>query len=104
MGPNLVRPALIPHVRYRHPTATVAAIRTAVAVSLVSAHELSVPLRRETANHHMLRWLKTVVVSEVENAHEMRQVGIGRRCAVVVSGIAGDVSLLKYGGIKTGSQ
>jgi len=25
----------------------------------------------------MLRWLKTVVVSDVEKAHEMRQVGIG---------------------------
>jgi len=24
----------------------------------------------------MLRWLKTVVVSDVEKAHEMRQVGI----------------------------
>jgi hypothetical protein len=26
----------------------------------------------------MLRWLKTVVVSDVEKAHEMRQVGIGK--------------------------
>lgn len=25
-----------------------------------------------------LRWLKTAVVSDVENAHEMRQVGIGK--------------------------
>jgi hypothetical protein len=29
----------------------------------------------EASNHHLLRWLKTVVVSEVEKAHEMRQVG-----------------------------
>ena len=30
----------------------------------------------------MLRWLKTVVVSDVEKAHGMRQVGIGKtvRC------------------------
>jgi hypothetical protein len=40
----------------------------------------------------MLRWLKTVVVSDVEKAHEMRQVGPGRRCAVLVAGIAVDVS------------
>jgi hypothetical protein len=26
-------------------------------------------------NRHMLRWLKTVVVSDVEKAHRMRQVG-----------------------------
>ena len=35
-------------------------------------------LRRVAANHHMLRWLKTVVVSDVEKAHKMRQVGIGK--------------------------
>jgi hypothetical protein len=27
------------------------------------------------SNHHMLRWLATVVVSDVEKAHVMRQVG-----------------------------
>ena len=32
-------------------------------------------LRGEASNHHMLRWLKTVVVSDVEKAHVMRQVG-----------------------------
>jgi hypothetical protein len=32
-------------------------------------------LRGEAPNRHLLRWLKTVVVSEVEKAHEMRQVG-----------------------------
>jgi hypothetical protein len=31
------------------------------------------PVRREAANHDMLRWLKTVVVSDVEKAHGMRQ-------------------------------
>ena len=35
-------------------------------------------LRWVAANHHMLRWLKTVVVSDVEKAHGMRQVGIGK--------------------------
>jgi hypothetical protein len=35
-------------------------------------------LRWEASNHHMLRWLKTVVVSDVEKAHEMRQVGTGK--------------------------
>jgi hypothetical protein len=34
-------------------------------------------LRREATNHRLLHWLKTVVVSETEKAHEMRQVGIG---------------------------
>jgi hypothetical protein len=33
-------------------------------------------LRGEAPNRHLLRWLKTVVVSEVEKAHVMRQVGI----------------------------
>jgi hypothetical protein len=33
-------------------------------------------LRGEASNRHMLRWLKTVVVSDVEKAHVMRQVGI----------------------------
>jgi protein required for attachment to host cells len=36
-------------------------------------------------NHHMLRWLKTVVVSDVEKAHVMRQVGIRETTAVYVS-------------------
>ena len=34
-----------------------------------------VALRGEASNRHLLRWLKTVVVSEVEKAHGMRQVG-----------------------------
>jgi hypothetical protein len=35
-----------------------------------------VALRGEASNHLMLRWLKTVVVSDEEKAHGMRQVGI----------------------------
>jgi hypothetical protein len=37
-----------------------------------------VALRRGASNHLMLRWLKTVVVSDEEKAHEMRQVGTGK--------------------------
>jgi len=40
----------------------------------------------------MLRWLKTVVVSDVEKAHVMRQVGIGKTVRSPRLGIAGDVS------------
>lgn len=32
-------------------------------------------LRGEASNRHMLRWLKTVVVSDVEKASKRRQVG-----------------------------
>ena len=50
-------------------------------------------LRWEASNHHMLRWLKTVVVSDVEKAHVMRQVGIGKTVrSPRFRGIAGDVS------------
>jgi hypothetical protein len=35
-------------------------------------------LRGEASNHLMLRWLKTVVVSDEEKAQGMRQVGIGK--------------------------
>ena len=37
-----------------------------------------VALRGEASNRHMLRWLKTVVVSDVEKARVTRQVGIGK--------------------------
>ena len=37
-----------------------------------------VVLRGEASNHLMLRWLKTVVVSDEEKAQEMRQVGFGK--------------------------
>ena len=36
-------------------------------------------------NHHMLRWLATVVVSDVDTAHVMRQVGTTETTAVDVS-------------------
>ncbi len=37
-----------------------------------------VALRGEASNHLMLRWLMTVVVSDEEKAHVMRQVGTGK--------------------------
>ena len=37
-----------------------------------------VALRGEASNHLMLRWLKTVVVSDEEKAQVMRQVGTGK--------------------------
>jgi hypothetical protein len=37
-----------------------------------------VALRRVASNRLMLRWLMTVVVSDEEKAHVMRQVGIGK--------------------------
>ncbi len=36
----------------------------------------------EALNRHMLRWLKTVVVSDVEKAYVMRQVGDRKTIAV----------------------
>lgn len=40
-----------------------------------------VALRGEASNHLMLRWLKTVVVSDEEKAQLMRQVGTGKTSA-----------------------
>ncbi len=37
-----------------------------------------VALQGEASNRLMLRWLMTVVVSDEEKAHVMRQVGIGK--------------------------
>ena len=37
-----------------------------------------VALWGEASNHLMLRWLKTVVVSDEEKAQKMRQVGTGK--------------------------
>ena len=48
-------------------------------------------LRGEASNRRMLRWLKTVVVSDAEKAHVMRQVGI--RKTMRSREIAVDVSL-----------
>lgn len=59
-----------------------------------------VALQGEASNHLMLRWLKTVVVSDEEKAHVMRQVGIGKA--------SGSEPLLKrrnnLDGIKTGES
>ncbi len=52
----------------------------------------------------MLRWLKTVVVSDTEKAHVMRQVGIGKTVRSLDGEIAVDVSLLDLGGIGTGAN
>jgi hypothetical protein len=52
-------------------------------------------LRREVPNHRVLRWLKTVVVSDTgKGALDCVRWGSGRRCAVLMFGIAVDVSLL----------
>ena len=40
----------------------------------------SVGLRGQALNHPVLRWLKTVVVSDREKAHKMRQVGTRKTC------------------------
>jgi hypothetical protein len=50
-------------------------------------------LRGKASNRHLLRWLKTVVVSEVEKAHVMRQVGTRKTVRSPGDGIAGEVSL-----------
>jgi hypothetical protein len=42
-------------------------------------------LRGEASNRHMLRWLTTVVVSDVEKASKRRQVGTGKTIAVDAS-------------------
>ena len=51
-------------------------------------------LRREVPNHRVLRWLKTVVVSDTEKAHWMRQVGIRKTVRSLDCEIAVDMSLL----------
>ncbi len=40
-----------------------------------------VALRGEASNHLMLRWLRTIVVSDEEKAQVMRQVRIGKASA-----------------------
>lgn len=54
-----------------------------------------VALRREASNHRVLRWLKTVVVSDTEKAPVRRQVGIRKtvRRLSVRGGFADEVSL-----------
>ncbi len=61
-----------------------------------------VALRGETSNHRVLRWLKTVVVSDAEKAQVMRQVGIRKTVRSLELEIAGDVSLNRRD-IKTGA-
>ena len=56
-----------------------------------------VGLRGRASNHPVLRWLKTVVVSDREKAHVMRQVGIRKTCqkhsvGVTCSGVAVEAS------------
>ena len=51
-------------------------------------------LRREVPNHRVLRWLKTVVVSDTEKAPLTRQVGIRKTLRSLDSEIAVDMSLL----------
>src|ERR1700704_2231188 len=61
-----------------------------VAVQEMKDWPFAAALRWEAANHHTLRWPKTVVVSDVEKAREMRQVTTtsspGRHCADSVCG------------------
>jgi hypothetical protein len=49
-------------------------------------------LRGEASNHRRLRWLKTVVVSDTEKAHKMRQVGIRKTVRSLEVEIAVEVS------------
>lgn len=42
-------------------------------------------LRGEASSRLMLRWLKTVVVSDEEKAHRMRQAGTGKTTTVEAS-------------------
>jgi hypothetical protein len=50
-------------------------------------------LRGEALNRRVLRWLKTVVVSDAEKAHSMRQVGIRKTVRSLEDEIAVEVSL-----------
>ena len=52
-------------------------------------------LRGEAPNHRVLRWLKTVVVSDAEKAQVMRQVGIRKTVRSLEVEIAVEVSLPK---------
>jgi len=59
-------------------------------------------LRGVASNHRMLRWLKTVVVSDAEKAPVRRQVGTRKTLRKSRCGIAVDVSLDRKSDIKTG--
>jgi len=47
----------------------------------------------EASNHRVLRWLKTVVVSDAEKAHKMRQVGIRKTVRRLFREFAVEMSL-----------
>ena len=53
-----------------------------------------VVLRGETSNRRVVRWLKTVVLSDAEKAHKMRQVGIRKTVRRLECEFAVEVSLL----------
>jgi hypothetical protein len=55
-------------------------------------------LRGEAPNHRVLRWLKTVVVSDAGKAHSMRQVGTRKTVRSLEDEIAVEVSLSKLKG------
>src|SRR6266545_1198789 len=57
-----------------------------------------VALRGEAPNHRVLRWLKTVVVSDAEKAQVMRQVGIRKTVRSLEVEIVVEVSLAKSKG------
>ena len=50
-----------------------------------------VALRGEASNRRVLRWLKTVVVSDEEKAHVMRQAGTRKTTAVEASKLLDDI-------------
>ena len=50
-----------------------------------------VALRREAPSRLMLRWLKTVVVSDEEKARVMRQAGTRKTTAVEASKLLDDI-------------
>jgi len=50
-------------------------------------------LRGEAPNHRVLRWLKTVVVSDAEKAHLMCQVGIRKTVRRLFREFAVEMSL-----------
>jgi hypothetical protein len=73
----------------------VGSARGSGAVQEMRVWPFGVALRGEASNHHLLRWLKTVVVSDVEKAHVMRQVGIRKTVRSPRCGIAVDVPLCR---------
>ena len=64
----------------------------------MKAWPFRVALRGEALNHRVLRWLKTVVVSDAEKAQVMRQVGIRKTVRSLEVEIAVEVSLSKSKG------